>query len=275
MIRARIGSIARQVLLLRHPVFDETKPAVEIEGLRVWIGSNEVLKGVSASIPARSITVVLGPSGSGKSTLLRCINRLIELVPDARVEGTVRVFGVDVRKVDPYELRKRVGMVFQIPNPFPHMSIYENVAIAAKIAGVARSRRELDEVVRWALERAMLWDEVKDRLDDPPTRLSGGQQQRLCLARALAMKPRLLLLDEPTANIDPENSKKIEESIRTLVREEGVSVIFVTHSPHQAARIADYLVVVYRGLIVEEGSAREVIESPKHEITRKLLSGAI
>ncbi|NPA97433.1 MAG: phosphate ABC transporter ATP-binding protein [Crenarchaeota archaeon] len=267
---------ARQVAVLARELgFDESKPAVEIRGLRVWIGGSEILKGVSATIPPRGVTVVLGPSGSGKSTLLRCINRMIDLVPEARVDGVVRVFGVDVRSVDPYELRKRVGMVFQIPNPFPHMSIYENVAIAAKIAGVARGRRELDEVVRWALERAMLWDEVRDRLGDPPSRLSGGQQQRLCLARALAMKPRLLLLDEPTANIDPENSKKIEESIKALVREEGVSVVFVTHSPHQAARIADYLVVVYRGLIVEEGPAREVIESPRHEVTRSLLSGAM
>jgi len=273
-----IKAIARVALLAKavsKPLFDESKPAVEARGLRVWIEGREVLKGVSVSIPPRRITVILGPSGSGKSTFLRCVNRLIDLVPGARVEGSLRVFGVDVREVDPYELRKRVGMVFQVPNPFPHMSIYENVAIAARMSGVARDRKEVDEVVKWALEKAMLWDEVRDRLFEPPTKLSGGQQQRLCLARALAMKPRLLLLDEPTANIDPENSRRIEESIRALVREEGVTVVFVTHSPHQAVRIADYLVVIYGGRVVEEGFAKEVVESPRHEVTRRILWGAI
>jgi len=200
---------------------------------------------------------------------------LIELNPDARVEGCIKIFGIDARSVDPYDLRKVVGMVFQIPNPFPHLSIYENVALAARIAGVADSKRDLDKVVEWALRKAMLWDEVRDRLWAPPTSLSGGQQQRLCLARALAMKPKLLLLDEPTANIDPDNAKKIEDSIRELVESEGISVVFVTHSPHQALRIADHIIVLYRGTVVEQGPAKEVFSNPRSDVTKKLLSGAI
>ncbi len=265
----------RRCLALESLATSEIQVAIEAKGLRVWIEGLEILKGIEVSIPAKKITVVLGPSGSGKSTFLRCINRLIELNPEARIEGDLKVFGVSVWDIDPYELRKRVGMVFQIPNPFPHMSIYENVAIAAKIAGVARKRKEVNEVVKWALEKAMLWEEVKDRLWDSPTKLSGGQQQRLCLARALAMKPRILLLDEPTANIDPDNAMKIEESIRSLVREEGVTVVFVTHSPHQALRVADYLVVIYKGVVVEQGTKEEIASNPKHEVTTKLLKGAI
>ncbi len=276
IIRKRATRCVAVPELIKVPkTWSNEAPAIEVKGLRVWIGRNEVLRGIDAYAPRGKITVVLGPSGSGKSTFLRCLNRLIELNPEARVEGTVRVLGIDVRAVDPYELRKVIGMVFQIPNPFPHLSIYENVALAAKIAGVAKRGRELDEIVEWALRKAMLWDEVRDRLWDPPTALSGGQQQRLCLARALAMKPRLLLLDEPTANIDPDNAKKIEESIRELVRSEGISVIFVTHSPHQALRIAEHVIVMYRGNVVEQGPAKEVFTDPRSEVTKKLLAGLI
>jgi phosphate transport system ATP-binding protein len=174
-------------------------------------------------------------------------------------------------KSDPYELRKYIGMVFQIPNPFPHLTIYENIAIAAKINGVAKDKKELDNIVRWALEKAMLWDEVRNRLHDYPHQLSGGQRQRLCLARALAMKPKLLLLDEPTANIDPVNARKLEEAIVSLKDE--VTVIMVTHSPYQAARVADYVAVLYDGKVVEQGPAQQLFLRPSTEITQKLLRG--
>jgi len=247
--------------------------AVEMNNVSVYIGDRQILKEVTLRIPYNTVFVIMGPSGSGKTTLLRVVNRLIDLVEGARVEGFVKVLNFDALRSDPYELRKYIGMVFQVPNPFPHLTIYENVAVAAKINGVAKSKRELDEVVKWALEKAMLWDEVKDRLYDYPHQLSGGQRQRLCLARALAMKPRLLLLDEPTANIDPVNARKLEEAIVSLKDE--VTVVMVTHSPHQAARVADYVAVLYDGRVVEQGPAQQLFLRPSTEVAQKLLRGEI
>ncbi|MEM1619413.1 MAG: phosphate ABC transporter ATP-binding protein [Fervidicoccaceae archaeon] len=249
--------------------------AIEARGLSVSVGGKRILDDIDLRIPAGAVTAVMGPSGSGKTTLLKVFNRLVELIDGVRVEGDVRVFGRSVFEMDVYELRRMFGVVFQQPNPFPHMSIYENVAIGPKINGLTKSRRELDEIVRWALERAGLWDEVRDRLRDPPWRLSGGQQQRLCLARALALKPRILLLDEPTANIDPINTARIEEAVRRLVEREGMTAVVVTHMPHQAVRLSDYIVVLYGGRIVEEGTTAEVALNPRHEITRKLLRGEL
>jgi len=246
--------------------------AVLIEDLRVRLNGKEVLKGVNLRVPEGAVTVILGPSGVGKSTLLRTINRLLELNPDASVEGRVEVLGVNAYATDPYKLRRRVGMVFQIPNPLPHLSIYWNVALAAKVCSVAKRKDELNRVVEWALRKAMLWEEVKDRLRDPPTKLSGGQQQRLCLARALAMKPKLLLLDEPTANIDVENTELIERALRDLVREDGTTVLLVTHMPDQALRVGDYVAVMYDGRVVEFGRVGEVAREPTHPFTRKLFS---
>lgn len=249
------------------------KYAVEIERLNVYINGFHVLKDVDLRVPRGSIFAVMGPSGSGKTTLLKVINRLIDLVPGARVEGSVRVLGVDALRADPYELRKKVGMVFQVPNPFPHMTIYENVAVAAKLNGAAGSRRELDEVVKWALETAMLWEEVKHRLDRYPSELSGGQRQRLCLARALAMRPELLLLDEPTANIDPVNARKLEEAIASLKGE--LTIIMVTHLPRQALRVADHVAIIYDGRIVECGPSQEVCVRPSHAVTQLFLKGEV
>lgn len=247
--------------------------AVEMDSVHLFIGERHIIKGVSLKVPYNTIHVIMGPSGSGKTTLLRIINRLTDLIHNVKISGTVRVLGEDVYKVDPYELRHKVAMVFQVPNPFPHMTIYDNVAIAAKINGVAKSRKDLDETVRWALEKAMLWDEVKNRLRDYPHQLSGGQRQRLCLARALAMRPKLLLLDEPTANIDPINAGKLEEAIISLKSE--LTVIMVTHSPHQAARVADSVTFIYDGRVVEQGPAQRVFLHPSNEITAKFLRGEI
>ncbi len=249
--------------------------ALVIEDLHVWYGDREVLSGVSLSLPEARILAVMGPSGSGKSTLLRAVNRLLDHVPGARVRGRVTVYGIDVYNTNPYKVRRIVGMVFQTPNPFPHLSIYDNVAIGPRLHGLAKSKSELDEIVRWALERAMLWDEVKNRLDDPPTRLSGGQQQRLSLARALALKPRLLLLDEPTANIDPQNARRLEESIRRLAREDGMTVVIVTHTPQQALRVSDYAAMLYQGKVIEWGPTHELASNPRHQLTAAYFKGEI
>jgi phosphate transport system ATP-binding protein len=248
-------------------------PAIEVKGLRVRISGKDILKGVDLRVPEATITAIMGPSGSGKTTFLKVLNRLIELVDDVEVSGEVRVYGSNIFDMDVYKVRRLFGMVFQTPNPFPHLSIYDNVAIGAKVNNVARSRKELDEIVRWALEKAMLWDEVKNRLHDPPWRLSGGQQQRLCLARALAMKPRILLLDEPTANIDPVNTAQLEDALRALRRDENITVAIVTHMPHQAIRVSDYIVMFYDGRVVEEGPTGEIAISPREDITRRFLRG--
>ncbi|MEM1938852.1 MAG: phosphate ABC transporter ATP-binding protein [Acidilobaceae archaeon] len=247
--------------------------AVEVKNLNVSIAGKPILKDVNVKIPESTITAIMGPSGSGKTTLLRVLNRLIDLIEGVEVKGSVKIFGRNILETDPYEVRRMSGMVFQIPNPFPHLSIYDNVALGAKINGIAKSKRELDELVKWALEKAMLWDEVKDRLRDPPWKLSGGQQQRLCLARALALKPRLLLLDEPTANIDPVNTLKIEEALRNLRKEEAMTIILVTHMPHQAIRISDYIIMLYEGVVVEVGPTEEIALNPKHELTSRFLRG--
>jgi len=247
--------------------------AVEMNNLNVYIEGCHILKDVSLKVLYNTVFVIMGPSGSGKTTLLRVINRLIDLVDGARVEGEVKVLGYNTFRADPYELRRNIGMVFQVPNPFPHLTIYENVAIAARINGVAKTKSELHSIVKWSFEKAMLWDEVKDRLNDYPHKLSGGQRQRLCLARALAMKPKLLLLDEPTANIDPINARKLEEAIVSLKDE--VTILMVTHNPHQAARVADYVAVMYDGRIVELSPADHVFLRPSTEITQKLLRGEL
>ena len=249
--------------------------ALLVEGLKVWYGGRQVLKGISFKLPPSSILAVMGPSGSGKSTLLRAINRLLDYVPEARVEGKVEVFGIDVYRENPYRVRRLIGMVFQTPNPFPHMSIYDNVAVGPRLHGLAKNREELDRIVEWALKAAMLWDEVKDRLDEPPTKLSGGQQQRLSLARALALKPRILLLDEPTANIDPTNARRLEESIRRVAVEEDVTVVMVTHTPQQALRISDYVAFIYEGELVEFGRTREVALNPSHKLTAMYFRGEL
>jgi len=244
-----------------------------VKDLRIRIGGREIVKGISLEVPRNTVFAIMGPSGSGKSTLLRAINRLLDLYEDVRIEGKIYVNGLDVYSptTDPLEVRRIVGMVFQIPNPLPHLSIYENVALGPKMNRIARNKKELDEIVRWALERAYLWDEVKDRLHAPAAKLSGGQQQRLCIARALAMKPKLLLMDEPTSNLDPVATSKIEELMIELKKD--ITIVLVTHNPYQAARVSDYVTFIYDGRVIETGRTGEVFTRPRHELTEKYITG--
>lgn len=245
--------------------------AIETINLRIWYGDNEVIRGVNLVIPEKVCFAITGPSGCGKSTLLRSFNRLLELNEIARIEGDVKLFGKSVYDMDPVEVRRRVGMVFQIPNPFPHMSIYDNVALGVKYNKLVKSKKELDKVVEWALKKSALWDEVKDRLKDKASQLSGGQMQRLCIARALALKPDVLLMDEPTANLDPVSASKVEELIHELKKD--LTIVIVTHSPAQASRVSDYVSFLYMGKLIEVGRTEEVFENPKNELTEKYLTG--
>ncbi len=249
--------------------------AIETKKLRIYYGENEIIKGIDLKVPKNVVFALMGPSGCGKSTLLRAFNRLLELNKEARVEGEVLILGKNVygNGVNPIDVRKQVGMVFQYPNPFPHLSIYDNVAIGLKLNHLVKSKEELDERVKWALEKAFLWDEVKGRLDDYPASLSGGQKQRLVIARALALKPKILLMDEPTANVDPIGTRKIEELLFELKRE--YTIVLVTHEPMQAARVSDYVGFLYLGKLVEVGLTREIFEKPKHELTEKYVTGVL
>lgn len=245
---------------------------IEIVDLKLSFGSSRVLDGVTIKIPRETIYVIMGPSGSGKSTLLRVLNRLVELYKP-KIEGRVFLDGQDIFKMDLSELRRRVQMVFQIPNPIPTLSVFENVALGLKLNRLVKSKRELHERVKWALEKAQLWDEVKNRLDAPAASLSGGQQQRLCLARALAFTPEVLLADEPTANLDPVNTARIEELMLDLKKE--MTIVLVTHFPPQAARIGDRVAFLYGGRVVEEGPVKEIFTRPRHELTEKYITGRI
>jgi phosphate transport system ATP-binding protein len=249
------------------------KAVIETENLNIYYGQNHVIKDVSLRIPEKVAFAIMGPSGCGKSTLLRAFNRLLELNPVARVEGDVRLYGKSIYQMNPIEVRRRIGMVFQHPNPFPHMSIFDNVALGLKLNGLVKSKRELREIVEWALRKAALWDEVEGRLNAPASALSGGQQQRLCIARALAMKPDVLLMDEPTANLDPVATEKIESLIYELKRD--YTIVIVTHSPAQAARVSDYVAFLYLGELVEVGKTEKIFEKPENEMTEKYLTGRV
>ncbi len=250
-----------------------SEASIEIRGLRVWLGLREIIKGISLSIPRNVVFTIMGPSGSGKSTLLRAINRILDLYPEARVEGKVVVDGVDIYgdTADPMAVRRMIGMVFQIPNPIPSMSIYDNVALGPRLNRLVRSKSELKDLVRWALEKAYLWDEVKDRLNMPAAKLSGGQQQRLCIARALAMRPKVLLMDEPTSNLDPVATSRIESLITEL--REILTVVLVTHNPFQASRISDYVAFIYDGRLIEVGPSSKIFTRPESELTEKYVTG--
>ncbi len=242
------------------------------ENLHAWFGSNHVLKDISIKIRENEATAIIGPSGCGKSTLIRCLNRMHELVPGARSTGRVVLDDSNIyaKGVDPVTVRRRVGMVFQKPNPFPTMSVYDNVAAGLKLNGV-RDNTTLDQAVESSLERAFLWDEVKADLDKPGSSLSGGQQQRLCIARALAVKPEVLLMDEPCSALDPVATAKIEELIVSL--KESYTVVIVTHNMQQAARVSDFTAFLYLGQLIEYGETTGLFENPGEELTERYLTG--
>ncbi len=245
--------------------------AIETINLNVYYGEKHVIKNITMSIPKNVVFTIMGPSGCGKSTLLRSFNRLLELNETARITGDIKLFGESIFDMDPRELRKRVGMVFQQPNPFPHLSIYDNVAIGPKLNKLVESKEELDKLVEWALRKAALWDEVKDRLSDPATKLSGGQQQRLCIARALAIKPEVLLLDEPTSALDPVSTAKIESLLIELKK--SYTIVLVTHNMQQAARVGDYTAFILDGELIEVGETSQIFENPRDKRTEEYITG--
>jgi phosphate transport system ATP-binding protein len=244
---------------------------LETRGLSLFYGTHPALKTIDLGIGQNLITAIIGPSGCGKSTLLRCFNRMNDLFPPVRYEGTVLYHGTDIMDsgTDLVALRRRVGMVFQRANPFP-MSIHQNVAYGPRLQGIGNKRR-LEEIVESALRRAALWDEVKDRLGRSALGLSGGQQQRLCIARALAVEPEVLLLDEPASALDPTATAKIEEL--TLEIKSSVTVVMVTHNMQQAARVSDRTAFMLNGALVEEGPTRSLFMSPREKLTEDYITG--
>lgn len=244
---------------------------VDIRKLNTWFKDNHVLKDLSLTIKENAVTAVMGPSGCGKTTLIRAINRMNEIISGSRTTGEVYINGINIydENTNVYELRRKVGMVFQRPNPFPK-SVFENVAFGPKIHKMANGK-EIDKIVERSLKEAALWEEIKDRLNDSAFSLSGGQQQRLCIARALAVEPEVVLMDEPCSALDPTATTKIEALIREIG--EKYTVIIVTHNLQQAARVSDFTAFLYVGKLVEYGDTKSVFENPKSELTEKYITG--
>ena len=263
-IGSSFGSDARLTSVMEMPM-------VEIEQVNLWYGEKQALKGVNMSIPKHRITAYIGPSGCGKSTLLRCLNRMNDLVDGVRITGTIRIGGTDIHdpRLDVTDLRKRVGMVFQKSNPFPK-SVFENVAYGPRILGVSK-RADLEAMVERSLKAAALWDEVSDRLHDSALGLSGGQQQRLCIARAIAVEPDVLLMDEPCSALDPIATAKIEELMLEL--KASYTIVIVTHNMQQAARVSDYTGFMLLGELVEFGVTKELFTMPKDPKTEAYITG--
>ncbi|MFN3972604.1 MAG: phosphate ABC transporter ATP-binding protein PstB [Gemmobacter sp.] len=253
---------------------DTNQAKITARGVQVHYGTTHALKDVDVDILDKTVTAFIGPSGCGKSTFLRCLNRMNDTVASARVDGTILIDGQDIydRQVDPVQLRAKVGMVFQKPNPFPK-SIYDNVSYGPKIHGITRNKAELDAIVESSLKKAALWNEVKDRLDSPGTGLSGGQQQRLCIARAIATSPEVLLMDEPCSALDPIATAQVEELIDEL--RSSFSVVIVTHSMQQAARVSQRTAFFHLGNLVEYGETGTIFTNPKDPRTESYITGRI
>jgi phosphate transport system ATP-binding protein len=245
--------------------------AVEVRGLKAWFGRTEALHGIDMTVESNQATAVIGPSGCGKSTFIRCLNRMHETNPEAKAEGQVRISGMDIYDVPAVDVRRRVGMVFQKPNPFPTMSIYDNVAAGLKLNGT-RNRKTLDEVVERSLQQAAIWDEVKDVLKKKSgASLSGGQQQRLCIARALAVNPEVLLMDEPASALDPISTAKIEDLIFEL--KQKLTIVIVTHNMQQASRVAEYTGFFLMGDLVEFDKTEKIFTNPSDKRTEDYITG--
>jgi phosphate transport system ATP-binding protein len=255
----------------RPPTVRIEDPIVRIRGLNLFYGPAQALKDITIDIPRRQVSAFIGPSGCGKSTLLRCVNRMNDLVESVRIEGSVRLDGEELNSadVDVIELRRRVGMVFQKSNPFPK-SIFENVVYGLRIAGI-RDPQALDMACERALRGAFLWDEAKDRLEDSALELSGGQMQRLCIARAIAVNPEIILMDEPCSALDPIATGRIEDLIRELRRQ--YTVVIVTHNMQQAARVSDYTAFLYLGELEEFGDTAQIFERPRNPRTQDYVTG--
>ncbi|MGB6674741.1 MAG: phosphate ABC transporter ATP-binding protein PstB [Candidatus Nitrosopolaris sp.] len=245
---------------------------VSIKNLEAWFGTKQALKNINLDVKEKTVTAFIGPSGCGKTTLIRCLNRMHEMTPGAKAKGQVIIDGLDIydRNIDPVIIKRRVGMVFQKPNPFPTMSIYDNVAAGLKLNGI-KDKQLMDYIVKDSLEGAALWDEVKNELGKPGMGLSGGQQQRLCIARALAMQPEVLLMDEPTSALDPMASSKIEDLVHDLKKK--FTVIIVTHNMQQAARVSDDTAFMYLGELIEHNPTKKIFENPEKELTERYISG--
>jgi phosphate transport system ATP-binding protein len=252
-------------------------PKIRLDGVSIYYGEFRAVRDISMSIPSQSVTAIIGPSGCGKSTFIRTLNRMHELVPGARVEGRIELDGEDINAatVDPVQLRRIVGMVFQRPNPFPTMSIFDNVVAGLRLSG-RHSRAELDRIAEQSLRRAALWNEVKDKLKANGTSLSGGQQQRLCIARALAVNPEVILMDEPASALDPIATLRIEELIAELRTD--YTIVIVTHNMQQAARVSDQTAFFAMGedragYLVEFDDTRKIFTNPRHQLTEDYISG--
>ena len=243
---------------------------VHVDKISAWYGPKLAIQDISLDFEEHSVSGIIGPSGCGKSTLIRCLNRMHETIPKAKVEGQVLLDGQDIYDQPAVSVRRRIGMVFQKPNPFPTMSIYDNVAAGLRLNGV-RERKKLDVAVLESLKQAALWDEVKDSLDKSGASLSGGQQQRLCIARALAVKPEVLLMDEPCSALDPIATAKIEDLIFDLKKD--YTLVIVTHNMQQAARVAETTAFMYLGKLIEVGRTRELFERPGEALTESYITG--
>ena len=248
-----------------------TKPKIQARGLNLFFGQKQVLDGVDLDILENSITAIMGPSGCGKSTLIRVLNRMNDIIPGCNITGSVLLDGEDIYSpsMDVVQLRMRVGMVFQKPNPFPK-SVYDNVAFGPRIQK-RTGKQKMDKVVEESLRGAALWDEVKDRLKDSALDLSGGQQQRLCIARALAVRPEVLLMDEPCSALDPSATAKIEALMAELKK--NYTVVIVTHNMQQAARVSDYTAFLYLGKLIEYGLTDQIFENPTNKLTENYITG--
>lgn len=245
---------------------------VSIKGINAWFGTKQALKNINMEIEENSATAFMGPSGCGKTTLIRCLNRMHEMTPGAKAKGQVILDGIDIydKSIDPVIIKRRIGMVFQKPNPFPTMSIFDNVAAGLRLNGI-KDKKLIKEIVEESLQGAGLWEEVKNELDKPGMGLSGGQQQRLCIARALAMQPEILLMDEPTSALDPIASSKIEDLVHELKKD--LTIIIVTHNMQQAARVADRAAFMYLGELIEYGFTKQIFQYPRQELTENFVSG--
>jgi phosphate transport system ATP-binding protein len=269
--RSHNGCECNKEVVIKIYKGEKMKVKIDVKNLNLWYGEKQALFNINMPIYENKITALIGPSGCGKSTFLRCLNRMNDLIKGVRIEGEVLLDGKNIydKDVDVVELRKRVGMVFQKPNPFP-MSIYDNVAYGPRIHGI-KDKKELDKIVKWALKKAALWDEVKDSLDKSALSLSGGQQQRLCIARTIAVKPEVILMDEPTSALDPISTLKIEELMVELAKD--YTIVVVTHNMQQASRVSDYTAFFLMGKLIEFGETEQIFLNPQKKETDDYISG--